>query len=513
MFPKRSKFNLDHTRKQTMSMGKLVPMMCMEVVPGDTFKVSSNVLVRLAPMLAPVMGELTAFVHYWYVPTRLLQKNWDSFLTHGVDGVTVAPRPTIAPPSGGWPAGSLADYLGIPPENTSIPVLAYPFRAYALIYNEWYRDENLITPVGFSDGDGVDTATNTSLLDRCWQRDYFTNALPWPQRGPAVTLPIGSKAPVYGNGNPIRYTDIGGYNNNTAGQTLRVGPDPQDTTANHVLSNINHASDPLYWPKSYSSSYADLSNATSSTINDIRMAFQLQKWAEKNARGGVRLIEYIFNHFGVRVSDSRLQRPEFLGGGRAPIIISEVLQTSSTDSTTPQANPAGTGFSAQRTPSFTKSFEEHGYIIGLISIMPKTSYQQGIPRKFLRETSEDFYTPVFANLGEQAITIKELYAGATDPDKIFGFTPRYQEYRTEFSSVHGDFRTNMNFWHFGRIFANEPTLSAQFVKSDPTTRVFAVTTGNYPPCWCHIGNNVTAIRPIPKQGIPGFIDHDGWFAR
>lgn len=502
---KRSFFNLSHTKKLTCDMGKLVPIMCMEVVPGDKFKVQSNIVVRLAPMLAPVMGELSAFVHFWYVPSRLLQTNWSKMMSKGESGNEVVPVPTITPPTGGWPKNSLADYLGIPPENKNIPVLALPFRGYDLIYNECYRDENLIEPVALSLADGDDTTTNTHLLKRAWQRDYFTNQLPWAQRGAQVTIPLGKSVPVTANG-PLKITDSTGQ----ADLTSRIDRDPQDGTFNHWLINGAQSVNPIYYKDGLQ---ADLSSITGISVRDQRLGFQLQKWAEKNARGGIRQVEWILSHFGIRISDARVQRPEFLGGGRAPIVISEVLQTSSTDSVTPQANMAGHGFSAQSTPKFTRFFEEHGYIFGILSIMPRTSYQQGIPRMFLRKSPEDWYWPIFANIGEQATTIKELYAGATDPDKVFGFNPRYEEYCSELSTVHGDFRDSLNYWHMGRIFASEPTLSADFINSDPSKRIFAVTSEGYPPCLVHVGNDVKALRPIPKKRIPGFIDHDGWFGR
>lgn len=505
---RRSYFNLSHTKKLTCSMGKLVPVMCTEVVPGDKFRIKSNVLVRLAPMLAPVMGELSAFIHYWYVPTRLLQTNWSKMMSKGESGNEVIPVPKITPPSGGWPKNSLADYLGIPPENKTIPVTAYQFRAYNLIYNECYRDENLIEPVALSLADGSDTTTSTQLLSRAWQRDYFTNQLPWAQRGQAVTIPLAGQAPVTSNGQPFRVSSAaGGY-----GTDLRIDRDAQDTNKIHVLSNSVGTINPLYWSEE-TGLQADLSQVTGITVREQRLAFQLQKWAEKNARGGVRQVEWILAHFGIRISDARAQRPEFLGGGRAPIIVSEVLQTSSTDSVSPQANMAGTGFSAQQSPTITRYFEEHGYILAILSIMPRTSYQQGIPRQFLKDVPEDWYWPLFANIGEQATTIKELYAGASNPDKIFAFNQRYQEYCQELSTVHGDFRDTLNTWHFGRIFSSEPTLSADFINSDPTMRVFAITDGKYPPCLVHIGHDIKALRPIPKNRVPGFIDHDGWFGR
>lgn len=249
---------------------------------------------------------------------------------------------------------------------------------------------------------------------------------------------------------------------------------------------------------------ADLSAATAATINSIRQAFQLQRWMEQNARGGVRYVESVLAHFGVRSSDARLQRPEFLGGGRSPIVVSEVIQTSVT-AATPQGNLAGHGFSAQQSHEFTKSFEEHGYIIGILSIMPRTAYQQGVPRMWSRSSKLDFYWPSFAHLGEQGVLNKEIYAEHSSPTGIFGYVPRYEEYRSRESAVCGDFRSTFNYWHMGRIFSGDPSLNSAFVTADPTKRINAVTDKHN--CWVQVLNNVTAVRPIPRQGTPGLLDH------
>lgn len=495
---KRNLFDLSHDKKLTCEMGTLVPIMCEEVLPGDKFRVNTDTLIRMAPMLAPIMQNINVYTHYFFVPNRLIWEDFESFITGGPDGRDASVHPTISLTN--VATSSLADYLGIPTgvEN-SLSVSALPFRAYNLIYNEWYRDENLQEEVAIDTGSGVDVVTSTALLRRAWQRDYFTNSLPFQQRGESVRLGLSDSAPITVSTNENNYYEVPGVDasGNAISMNLMRTPSSGTVTAPSSFSREN-GSVLEGWS-------ADLSAANSPTINDFRRAFQVQAWLEANARGGARYVESILSHFGVRSSDQRLQRPEYLGGGKSPIMVSEILQSSADDNQpTPLGTMAGHGVSAQRSHQFKRFFEEHGFIIGIMSIMPRSGYFQGLSRMWTRETRYDYYWPLLANLGEEAVLNKEIYAQGTDDDNgVFGFQPRYQEYRKRYSSVHGDFRTSLKFWHLAREFGNLPKLNAEFIECKPDTRIFAVQGEDAPQhFWVELFNNVKALRPIPKKGIP-----------
>lgn len=514
--PPKNKFDLSHERKMSLQMGNLVPIMVQEIVPGDKFRVQSEVFLRMAPMLAPIMHRVNVTTHYFFVPNRLVWNEWEDFITGGRDGLAAPVAPYMTADTlannGGTTAGSLADYMGLPTmafqvdPHVPIQVSALPFRAYQLIYDEYYRDQNLTAPVTEAvsfraSGEVFGTPANvvTTMRKRAWEKDYFTSALPWSQRGGEVNVPLSGTADVTylphsklfnEDGTAVVPGTLTSSNVNTPGETTFYSAN--QTSKELRVENIDSV---------------DLDSATGVSINELRRSVRLQEWLEKNARGGARYTESNLVHFGVRSSDARLQRPEYLGGGRNPMVISEVLSTfqDAVGEGEPQGNMAGHGVSMGRTNGFSRFFEEHGYVIGLISITPRTAYQQGIPKHFMRFDKLDYYWPSFANIGEQEIAMKELYytgATGTTPEVTFGYTPRYAEYKYGCSSVHGEFRTTQSFWHMARIFQNQPALNTNFVEADPTQRIFAVEDGNVHKIYAQIFNRVDALRPMPYFGTP-----------
>jgi len=512
--PQTNTFDLSHDRKFSGRIGELMPITVMEVVPGDKFNIKATNLTRFAPLITPIMHKASVYCHFFFVPNRILWPNWENFISGGEDGLADPTFPTVdltIPTQYG--IHTLADYLGLPTGSQISNVSALPFAAYQKIYQDYYRDENLITKTDVSVTDGTqsnsDTIELSSMQKRAWQHDYFTSALPWTQRGPEATIPLGGTAPISYTNSPhetyIRNNSNGLVVANhtfdsagafyTGGSGQLVADLPSQTTLD--IDNSQNLT-------------ADLSNATASSINDLRRAFRLQEWLERNARGGARYIEIITAHFGVRSSDARLQRPEFLGGSSTPITISEVLQTSNTagatgDKATPQGNMAGHGVSVGSSNYVSYRAEEHGYIIGIMSVMPKTAYQQGVPKHWKKLDKFDYYWPSFANIGEQPIYNEELYHQNTAEDaEVFGYTPRYAEYKYIPSTVHGEFRDTLKFWHMGRIFQTKPVLNQDFIECDSTEvdRVFAVEDDATEHLYVYLHNEVKATRLMPYFGTP-----------
>lgn len=508
----RSVFDRSHTHKTTFDAGYLVPFYLDEVLPGDSFKISATTFARLNTPIVPFMDNLFLDTFFFYVPTRLLWSHWKEFNGEqknpgdSVDFII----PTFKKGTT-FPADSLGDHFGLPTGVALDNVNCLPFRAYNMIYNEWFRDENLIDSVFFDDGDGTDDISNYKLLKRCKRHDYFTSALPWPQKGESVDLPLGSMATVTGK-IPAKSVKFSYSGENQPGfySAPLIGADSRwYSHSGSSYSSVGSWSASV--PEIDFNGQADLSGATAATINSLRQAFQIQRMLERDARGGTRYTEILRSHFGVISPDSRLQRPEYIGGRSVPININPVVQNSSTDSTTPQGNLAAFGVSGANTKVMSKSFTEHGYIIGLVCVRAALTYQQGLDRIWSRKTRYDFYWPSLAHLGEQAVLNKEIYAqGTEDDDKVFGYQERYAEYRYGKNEITGRFRSSypqsLDVWHLAQKFESLPTLSQSFIEENvPMDRVVAVP--SEPDILFDSLINVKAARPMPLYGVPGLIDH------
>jgi hypothetical protein len=493
--PKTSRFDLTHDVKLSCNLGELVPVMALETMPGDKFKISAESLIRLAPLVSPVMHRMDVTIHYFFCPNRILWPNWENFITN----TDVYTHPYLTMDSGYYAGTKLPDYMGIPAPigAETEQINAMPFAAYQRIWHEYYRDQNLQgeNPITLADGENIST-TIIELRKRAWEHDYFTAALPWAQKGSSVDIPLGEGTVVLDpdSTNPGKFVRAANHTYSEAGTVVaNTGVTPN---ANVTFGAGGNAA--VYDP---AGSLKTEVGAT--TINDLRRAFRLQEWLERAARGGTRYVESILSNFGIKSSDARLQRPEYITGVKSPVVISEVLNTTGTD-TLPQGNMAGHGISVVGGNFGGYRCEEHGWIIGIMSIMPKTAYQQGIQRNFLKKDDFlDYPWPTFANIGEQEVLNKEVYAyQGADGNLPFGYVPRYAQYKFEQNRVAGEFRNELSFWHMGRIFDAAPALNEDFIKSDPTTRVFAVTDTAVDHLYCHVLNKVQAIRPLPYWGTP-----------
>lgn len=458
---KRSKFSLSNTKLLSCDLGELIPCGLTEVLPGDSIQQNTTCMVRVAPLLAPVMHTTHIQLSHWFVPHRLVWDDWEDFITGGPDGNNDSEFPTIAAPaSTGFAVGSLADYLGVPPSVPDVPVSALPFRGYALIFNEWFRDQDLVSPLTIDTTSGVDTTTNTALQHAAWEKDYFTSARPWEQKGPTITVPLGDSAPVVADGQ-LRFTGAISGGPKTWRQVSGSGNTDMAPNGSGATDNLSYAS----------GLETDLSGASLLTINLLREAFALQRFEEARARFGSRYVEYL-RYLGVRSSDARLQRPEFLGGGRYPVQFSEVIQTGEGDD--PVGELRGHGIGVARSNRYRRFFEEHGYVFTFITVKPKTIYASGLWRTWNRRTKEDFFQKELQHIGQQEILNKEVRAAHASPNGVFGYQDRYDEYRRAESSIAGEFRTTLDFWHFARQFSTDPALNETFIKCVPTEEPFAV---------------------------------------
>lgn len=568
----RSRFDRSSSVKTTFNTGDIVPFFLEEVLPGDTFNVKTSKVVRMQTLLTPLMDNLYLDTYYFFVPNRLVWQHWKEFCGENTESAWITKTeyamPQITSPADtGWEVGTIADYFGIPTGVANLSVSALPFRAYALIMNEWFRDENLqdplVVPVDDATVAGVNSATFVTDVAKGGKpykaakyHDYFTSALPAPQKGPDVSIPVslGSELPVYGTGDPLYLTDgnftypflsvgkslgsvsmTGTAIANSGATGSKVGDIYANGNAFYSEANSGGGSDnwkgkvmgvptkekmdSLAVPGLVGSGLVAVNDGAVSvaTINQLRLAFQIQKFYERQARGGSRYTEVIRSFFGVTSPDARLQRPEYLGGNRVPININQVIQQSGTgseSSSTPQGTVVGMSQTTDTNSDFTKSFTEHGFIIGVMVARYDHTYQQGLDRLWSRKDKFDFYWPVFANIGEQAIKNKELYAqGTAEDDEVFGYQEAWAEYRYKPNRVTGEMRSSyaqsLDVWHLADDYSKLPSLSAEWIQEDSSTvnRVLAASDNLAAQFFADIYVKNLCTRPMPMYSIPGLIDH------
>lgn len=541
MYMRRTKFDRSHVYKTTFDAGKLVPVFVDEVLPGDTTRMSVNYFARLATPIKPIMDNIYLDWFFFFVPNRLVWEHWQNFCFEQEDPDDntdyVIPSVTATGNSDNAYVGSLWDYFGLPvnTSNNISGVNALPFRAVYLIWNEWFRDENIQKSVKIQKGDVNEVLDSSRASDQpSWvfssgttivaglacpprgkRHDYFTSALPWTQKGPGVSIGLAGTAPIEGLKNipivgniPVSSISFNSNFHNGDGEEPRATV-AWDSSDSAYVSNISPLS---IMSSDFSKAYANLDASSVFTINSLRTAFQMQKFYERLARGGSRYTEVLRSFFGVVSPDARLQRPEFLGSFTKMVNVNPIAQTSASDNTSPQGNLSAYGVTASKFHGFTKSFVEHGYIIGFVCARADLTYQQGINKMWLRSTIYDFYWPTFAHLGEQAIELREIYAQGTEADTtVFGYQERYAEYRYKPSQITGKFRSsvtggNLDVWHLSQFFSNAPTLSEEFItENPPIDRIIAVP--SEPEFLLDIGFRYTTVRPMPMFGTPGLVDH------
>lgn len=530
----RSRFDRSSSVKTTFNVGDVIPFYVDEVLPGDTFDIKTSKVVRMQSLVTPIMDNIYLDTYFFFVPNRLTWEHWQEFNGENTKSAWIPATefqvPQITAPSGGWSIGTIADYMGIPTGVANLSVNALPFRAYALIMDGWFRDENLSDPLNIPVNDVTQTGSNGSNyisdvalggmpFKAAKYHDYFTSCLPSPQKGPDVLLPLGSQAPVTTiSSDEVKFPIPNAPGLMLANQSLASGVGDVASMSFTPGSTVSFASNIAVGQPSVGmipvNLVTDLSQATAATINQLRLAFQVQKLYEKDARGGTRYIEILKSHFGVTSPDSRLQRPEYLGGNRIPININQVLQTSQTSDQSPQGNPVGQSLTTDTNRDFVKSFVEHGFVIGVMVARYDHTYQQGLERFWSRKDRFDYYWPVFANIGEQAVKNREIYAQGTDADdEVFGYQEAWADYRYKPNRVSGEMRSSapqsLDVWHLADDYDSQPYLSDEWIREDYATvdRVLAVSSNTSAQLFCDIYINNRTTRPMPVYSIPGLIDH------
>jgi len=487
---KRSKHSLSNTKLLTCDMGRLIPVNCFEALPGDTIQQSTSALIRVSPLLSPVMHPVKVRLHHFFVPNRLIWTDFPDFITGGPDGDDTTSPPIFS--RSAIAEGSLHDYLDVPVEAAYSPNLEFSalfVRAYDLIYNEWYRDQDLCTELTIDKGNGTDATTDDDVQHVSWEKGYLSTARPWEQKGTGVTIPLGSDAPVtglgmttqdYSGGSPVDIYE-------TDGIAARTIADNREFNTNVIRLEEDPSNN------GYPNLRADLAAATGISINDLRLALAVQRYQERGAKFGTRYVEYL-RSLGVRSSDARLQNPEFLGGGSQILQFSEVLSTDGANT----GEMKGHGITALRSNKYRRFFEEHGIVMTLLSVIPKAIYTQGLARKYSRTVKEDYFQKELQNIGEQEVLNKEVYTNHTTPEGVFGYQQRYDEYRHSDSgkNIAGEFHSTMDHWHYGRIFTGDPALNQSFIDAVPTKRVNA--SNNTDCLYVEARNSIQARRMVSK---------------